>query len=171
MIPMQMAPSTAPEQQGNSGTHAAPGGQSSVGMGSSYSIFRGLPKGSPARRMPVPDESWNGPAFQYTVQADYLYGYNGASPCGQEINAYMGETSQSMAPRPLQADCNTAFMAPTWQYVTEHNQFESAGCVVIHASNVSDDYYNPKNELFQDPKHAVIEGTPNKLLANGSRNN
>ena len=41
MIPMQMAPSTAPGQQGNSGTRAAAGGQSSVRMGSSYGNFRG----------------------------------------------------------------------------------------------------------------------------------
>ena len=40
MIPMQMAPSTAPGQQGNSSTRAAPGGQNSVGMGSSYGNFR-----------------------------------------------------------------------------------------------------------------------------------
>ena len=30
---------------------------------------------------------------------------------------------------------------------TEHNQFESAGCVATHASNISDDYYNPKNNF------------------------
>ena len=91
--------------------------------------------------MPVPDGSWNGPAFQYTVQADYSYGYNGAPPCGhQEANTYTGEASQSMAPRPPQADCNTALMASTWQYGTEHNQFESAECVATHVSNVSDDY-------------------------------
>ena len=102
---------------------------------------------------------WNGLAFHYTVQADYLYSYNSAPPCGhQEVKAYAGEASQSVAPRPLQADCNTAFMVPTWQYGMEHTQFESAGCAAIHASNISDDYYNPKNEVFQDPKHVVVEG-------------
>ena len=107
--------------------------------------------------MPVPDGSWNGPAFQYTVKVDYLYGYNGAPPCGhQEVNAHTGETSQSMASRPPQADYNTAFMAPTWQSGTEHNQIESAGCVATHASNISDDYYNPKN--IQDPEHIVVKG-------------
>ena len=109
--------------------------------------------------MSVPDGSWNRPAFQYTVQADYLYGYNSAPPCGhQKVNAYTGEASQSMAPRPPKADYNTASMAPAWQCGTEHIQFESAGCVATHASNMSDDYYNPKKQVFQDSKHVVVEG-------------
>ena len=122
--------------------------------------------------MPVPNGSGNGPAFQYTVQADYLYDYNGHPPYGhQEVNEYMGEASQSMAPRPPQADCNTAFMTSTWQYGTDHNQIETAGCVATHARNNSDDYYNPKNKVFQDPKHVIeLKGRPHKLLANGSRN-
>ena len=112
--------------------------------------------------MPVPDGSWNRPAFQYTVQADYLYGYNRAPPYGQqEVNEYMGEASQSMAPRPPQVDCKTAFMASTWQYGTEHNQIENAGCVATNASNNSDDYYNPKNRVFQYPKYVIeLRGAP-----------
>ena len=39
-IYMQMTPSTALGQQGNSSNRAVPGGQSSVGMGSSYGNFR-----------------------------------------------------------------------------------------------------------------------------------
>ena len=109
--------------------------------------------------MPVPSGSWNGPAFQYTVQADYLYDYNGAPPYGhQEVNTFTGEASQFMTPRPPQTDCNTAFMAPSWQQGTEHNQIDSAGCVVTHASNINDAYYNPKNEVFRDPKHVLVEG-------------
>ena len=87
--------------------------------------------------MPVPDGTWNGPAFQYTVQADYLYGYNGAPPCEHQ---YMGEAIQFMAPRPPQAGFNTAFMSPVWQYSAEHNQIESNGYVAAHASNIGDDY-------------------------------
>ena len=110
--------------------------------------------------MSVPDGSWNGSAFQYTVPADYIYGYNGAPPCThQEVNTYAGEASQSMAPRrPPQTNCNTASLAPMRQHGTEHNLIESAGCVATHASNINDDYYNPKNKVFQDPKHVVVEG-------------
>ena len=109
--------------------------------------------------MPVPDGGWNGPAFQYTVQAGCIYGYNGATLCThQEVNAYAGEASQFMATRPPQTDCNTASLAPMWQHGMEHNQIESAGCVVAHASNTNDTYYNPKNDIFQDPKHVIVEG-------------
>ena len=41
MVPMQMAPNVTPGQQGHSGNCAAPGGQSSIGMGSGYINFRG----------------------------------------------------------------------------------------------------------------------------------
>ena len=106
--------------------------------------------------MPVLDGSWDELAFQDTVQADYLYGYNSAPPCGhQEINACTGDASQSMAPRPLQADCNTAFMAPTWQYGTEHNPIESAGCVPTHASNTTGlpiNYTPTKNQFASKPE-------------------
>ena len=109
--------------------------------------------------MPAPDTGWNGPAFRHTVQADYLYGYDGAPPCvHQEVNAYAGEASHFMAPRPPQTDCNTAYLAPMWQNGTEQDQFESAGCLAAHASNIRNDCYIPKNEIFQDPKHVVVEG-------------
>ena len=49
-------------------------------------------------------------------------------------------------------------MSPMWQYGMEHNLIESAGCVATHASNMSDDYYNPKKQVFQDSKHVVVEG-------------
>ena len=109
--------------------------------------------------MPAPDTGWNGPAFLYTVQADYTYGYDGAPPCvHQEVNAYAGEASHFMAPKPPQTDCNTAYLAPMWQNGNEQNELESAGCLAAHASNVRNDYYVPKNEIFQDPKHVVVEG-------------
>ena len=41
MVPVQMAPNVAQGQQGNGGNRTAPGGQSSIGMGSSYNNFRG----------------------------------------------------------------------------------------------------------------------------------
>ena len=63
-----------------------------------------------------------------------------------------------MAPRPPQTDCNTASLAPMWQNGMEQNQLESAGCVATHASNTRNDYCNPKNEIFQDPEHVIVEG-------------
>ena len=109
--------------------------------------------------MPVPGTGWNGQAFQYTVQADYIYGYNGAPPCThQEVNAYAGEASQFMAPRSPQTDCNTASLAPMWQKGMEQNQFESAGCIATHASNTRNDYCNPENKIFQDLEHVKVEG-------------
>ena len=109
--------------------------------------------------MPAPDTGWNGPTFRYTVQADYLYGYGGAPPCTyQEVNACAGEASPYMAPRPPQTNCITASLARMWQNGTEQNDIESAGCVATHASNIRNDYYDPKNEIFQDPKHVVVEG-------------
>ena len=42
MVPVQMAPNVPPAQNtGSGGSRAAPGGQSSIGMGSSYQNFRG----------------------------------------------------------------------------------------------------------------------------------
>ena len=109
--------------------------------------------------MTAPNPGWNEPAFQYAVKADYIYGYDGAPPCThQEVNAHTGEASHFMAPRPPQTDCDTASLAPMWQNGTESNQFESAGCVSTHASNIRNNYYDPKNEIFQDPKHVVVEG-------------
>ena len=109
--------------------------------------------------MPVPNGRWNGPAFQYTVQADYLYGYDGAPPCTlQEVNAYTGEASQYMASRPSQTDCNTDLLTPTWQHGAKHNQIESAGCVATYASKTNDTYNNPESKVFQNSKHVLVEG-------------
>lgn len=88
-----------------------------------------------------------------------MYSYNGAPPCTyQVVNAHAGEASQFMAPRPPQTDYNTASLAPIWQHGMEQNRIESAGCVATHASNNNDTYCNPRNEIFQDPEHVVVEG-------------
>ena len=109
--------------------------------------------------MPVPDGSWNGPDFQYTAQVDHSHGHESAPPCThQEADACAGEASQTMAPRPPQADCNTAFLAPMWQYGMEHNQIESAGCVATHTSNNNNFYCNTEEEVLQNPEDAMVEG-------------
>ena len=109
--------------------------------------------------MPVPDGGWNGPAFQYTVQADYIYGYNGAPPCAhQEVNTYAGEASQFMALRPPQTDCNTASLVPMWQHGMEYNRIESAGCAATHASNNNDTFTTLKTKKFHGPENIVVEG-------------
>ena len=108
--------------------------------------------------MIAPNLGWNGPAFQYTVQADYIYGYNGAPPCvHQEANAYAGEASHFMAPRPPQTDCTTAYLAPMWQDGMEQKKIESAGCAATHASNIRNNYCHPENEIFQNPEQVMVE--------------
>ena len=37
------------------------------------------------RSRPVPEECWNGPAFQYMALTDYFCGYNRAPPIGSEF--------------------------------------------------------------------------------------
>ena len=45
-----------------------------------------------------------------------------------------------------------------WQNGMEQNQIESAGCAATHASNIRNNYCYPENEIFQDPKHVMVEG-------------
>ena len=66
--------------------------------------------------------------------------------------------SQAMAPGPPQADWNTAFQAQTCQYDVEQMQFESAGCVTTHASNSNYPYCTHKDNDFQSPNSALVEG-------------
>ena len=76
----------------------------------------------------------------------------------KETDTHPGTASQAMAPRPPQANWNTDFQAPTCQYDMEQMQFESAGCVTTHANNSDYPHCTHKNNDFQSPNRALVEG-------------
>ena len=108
----------APGNSQQSG-RGVPGGQSSVGMGSSYGNFRGWPKGSPTQLMLLPTGEWNGLSFDYTVEMNYEYQTEAAWPNSWETSGIIGGTaSHYSVMESSQVDSNTAHIL-TWCWSCE----------------------------------------------------